>query len=209
MGGRWIFDGHIAGLGAQSGLRAVIGVWHTSPLGPFSDAMVQLPSGQRILLAPSTEVADFVTATYSFDDVRVVSVDAALSRRRLAVEAGPLLINAGIGNRTPLGYALRAVPRPLAVHPGWLRSVNPLAGLLSPGARTSGTAGNGRRESYGVTDVHRISTARIAWEGRDAGALAPIRPAVTFGFSSVPAQPSVARVRTTIVTATADGDRSR
>jgi hypothetical protein len=39
--------------------------------------------------------------------------------------------------------------------------------------------------------------------------LAPIRPAVTFGFSSVPAQPSVARVRTTIVTGTADGDRSR
>jgi hypothetical protein len=33
----------------------------------------------------------------------------------------------------------------------------------------------------------------------DAGALAPIVPAVTFGFSSVPPQPNLARVRTTVV----------
>ncbi|MET3718980.1 MULTISPECIES: hypothetical protein [unclassified Arthrobacter] len=202
MGKQWVFDGHIAGIGAQSGLRAVVGVWQASPLGPFADVMVQLPSGQRILLAPAVEVADFVSATYSFDVVRVVAVDVQLGRRKLAVNAGPLQINAEIGRRTPLGFALRAVPRPLAVHPRWLRAVDPLAGLLSPGARTSGTAGNGRRETYGVTDVHRISTAEISWEGRNQGTLAPIQPAVTFGFSSVPAQPSVARVRTTIVAGT-------
>ncbi|TAP45449.1 hypothetical protein [Arthrobacter sp. S39] len=160
MGKRWTFDGHIAGIGAQSGLRAVVGVWHKSPLGAFADVMVQLPDGQRI------------------------------------------------GSRTPLGFALRAVPRPLAVHPVWLRSVDPLAGLLSPGARTSGTAGNGRRESYGVTDVHCITEAHTVWEDQDQGALAPVMPAVTFGFSSVPAQPGIARVRTTIVEGPADGDMS-
>jgi len=208
MGKRWIFDGHIAGVGAQSGLRAVIGIWHASPLGAFADVMVQLPSGHRILIAPSGEVADFVTATYGFDEVRVLDVDIELDRKRLAVDAGPFLLNAAIGGRTPLGVALRAVPRPLAVHPVWLRAVNPLAGLFSPGARTSGTAGNGRRESYGVTDVHRIGAARMSWEGGDAGALSPIRPPVTFGFSSVPAQPSVARVQTTIIAGSADGDIS-
>lgn len=208
MGKRWIFDGHIAGIGARSGLRAVVGVWHTSPLGAFADVMVQLPAGQRILLAPSGKVADFVTDTYSFDAVRVVNVGVGLNRKGLAVDAGPLLIDARIGSRTPLGFALRAVPRPLAVHPAWLRSVDPLAGLLSPGARTSGTAGNGRRESYGVTDVHRITEAHTVWEDQDQGALAPVMPAVTFGFSSVPAQPGIARVRTTVVEGPARGDMS-
>ena len=114
MGKRWTFDGHIAGIGAQSGLRAVVGVWHKSPLGAFADVMVQLPAGQRI----------------------------------------------------------------------------------------------GRREFCGVTDVHSISEAAVVWEDQDQDALAPVMPAVTFGFSSVPAQPGIARVRTTIVEGPAGGDMS-
>jgi hypothetical protein len=51
MGMRWIFDGHIAGIGTASGLRAVVGLWQESPFGPFADAMVQLSTGRRILLA--------------------------------------------------------------------------------------------------------------------------------------------------------------
>jgi hypothetical protein len=100
------------------------------------------------------------------------------------------------------------VPRPLAVHTAWLRAVSPLAGLLSPGARTSGTAGSGRLEYYGVSDLHQISSAVVSWNGALAGDLAPIRPGVTFGFSSVPAQPGMARVRTTVVDAAAAGDKS-
>lgn len=207
MGKRWIFDGHIAGIGTLSGLRAVIGFWQASPFGPFADVMVQLPSGHRILLAPTREVADFVAATYTFDEVRVIGVDVSLGWGTLVVEAGPLTVTAGTGGRTPLGFALRAVPRPLAVHPRWLRAVSPLASLLSPGARTSGTAGNGKRESYGVTDVHRIRHADVTWEGRSAGALTAVRPPVTFGFSSVPAQPSLARVRTTVEGPAPDGRR--
>ncbi|HET8878120.1 MAG TPA: hypothetical protein VFN00_01595, partial [Arthrobacter sp.] len=148
MAKRWIFDGHIAGIGAASGFRAVTGVWHTSPFGAFADVMVQEGSGRRLLLAPSAEVADFVSTTYRFDEVHVVEVTAGLDDGRLAVAAGPLRIDAAVGPRTVVGLGLRAVPRRLAVHPAWLRAINPLAALLSPGARTSGTAGNGRRESY-------------------------------------------------------------
>jgi hypothetical protein len=153
------------------------------------------------LLAPTREVADFISRTYSFDEVRVVGVSARLEQRALTVDAGPLAITACLGGRTLLGLALRAVPRPLAVHPRWLRTIAPIAGLLSGGSRTAGTAGSGRREFYGVSDLHRIASAVVHWNGTDAGALAPIAPPVTFGFSSVPPRPGIARVRTTILEA--------
>lgn len=115
---RWVFDGHIAGIGTESGLRVVVGLWQQSPFGAFADAMVELPSGHRILLAPTAEAGDFR-----------------------------------------------------------------------------------RQEYYGVTDLHRIDSASVGWDGGDAGSLAAIRPAVTFGFSSVPLEPSLARVRTTVLQA--------
>ncbi|MGO4186790.1 hypothetical protein [Pseudarthrobacter sp. TAF60_1] len=201
MGERWIFDGHIAGIGTASGLRAVVGVWQLSPFGSFADVMVQQASGHRLLLAPTQEVAAFISATYSFDSVKVVEVNARFEDRLLTVDAGPLQLRASVGSRPLLGKALRIVPRALAVHTAWLQAISPLAGLLSPGSRTSGTAGSGRLEYYGVSDLHRISSAVVSWNGAHAGDLAPIRPGVTFGFSSVPARPSMARVRTTVVEA--------
>ncbi|MFP5312473.1 MAG: hypothetical protein ACLGH7_08725 [Actinomycetes bacterium] len=199
MGSRWTFDGHIAGIGTTSGLRAVVGIWQDSPFGSFADVMVQQPSGHRLLLAPTPDVAGFIAATYSFDEVQVVDVGVLLADHSLTVDAGPLDVRAVTGPRTLLGSVLRAVPRRLAVHPRWLAAVNPFAALAAPGARTYGTAGSGRTEFYGVTDLHHVTSAVVRWNGKDAGALAPIRPAVTFGFSSAPPRPSIARVRTTVV----------
>ena len=208
MGMRWIFDGHIAGIGTASGLRAVVGLWQESPFGPFADAMVQLSTGRRILLAPTAEVADFIAAVYNFDEIRVVDIGASRAAHRLSIDAGPLRIRAAVGVRTGLGSIARLVPRTVAVHPQWLQAISPLAARLSPGTRTAGTAKGGRREYYGLTDLHRIDSASVHWDGVDAGALAAVRPAVGFGFSSVPAEPSLARVRTTVVQSHADGKRS-
>lgn len=204
---RWVFDGHIAGIGTESGLRVVVGLWQQSPFGPFADAMVELPSGHRVLLAPTAEVGDFIAEVYNFDETRVVDVAASRSGHRLRVDAGPLRIRAAVGARTSLGAFARLVPRPVAVHPRWLRAVSPLAARLSAGVRTAGAAKGGRQEYYGVTDLHRIDSASVGWNGGDAGALAAIRPAVTFGFSSVPPEPSLARVRTTVLQAGADGKK--
>ena len=198
MNQRWIFEGHIAGIGTASGLRAVVGLWAQSPFGPVTDAMVELPSGHRILLAPTEEVGRFIGEVYNFDETRIVPLAASLAAGRLSVDAGPLRIRAGLGTRTRLGGAARLIPRSLAVHPRWLRAVSPLAARILPGVRTAGTAKGGRREYYGVTDLHRIDSASVSWDGTDAGPLAAIRPAVGFGFSSVPPEPSLARVRTTI-----------
>ncbi|SDP38434.1 hypothetical protein SAMN04487914_109155 [Arthrobacter sp. ok909] len=198
MGMRWIFDGHIAGIGTASGLRAVVGLWQESPFGRFADAMVELPSGRRILLAPTAEVAGFIAAVYCFDETLLVDIAVRHAGGTLTVDAGRLLLEAAVGARTALGTAARLIPRPLAVHPRWLRAVSPFAGLLSPGVRTAGTAGGGRREYYGVTDLHRIDAATVSWDGVDAGTLAKVVPAVGFGFSSVPPEPGIARVRTTV-----------
>jgi len=208
MGKGWVFDGHIAGLGTESGLRAVVGLWQRSPFGSFADAMVELPSGHRILLAPTAETCDFIASVYNFDESLVVDMAASYEGGQLTVDAGPLSVRAAVGVRTRLGGFVRLVPRPVAVHPLWLRAVSPLAARISPGARTAGAAKGGRTEYYGVTDLHHIRAARVSWDGADAGSLAAVRPPVTFGFSSVPAAPSLARVRTTVVQSNADGKRS-
>ena len=201
---RWVFRGHIAGLGTESGLRAVVGIWAASPFGAFADVMVELPSGLRLLLAPRAEIADFIQTTYTFDDVILVPVQANLgpnheSGKQLQVHAGPLRIDARIGGPTKLGGLIALVPRALAVHPRWLTLINPLAAALIPGVRTAGTASQGRQEFYGVTKLRAINSASTTWKGHDAGPLADISPAVRFGFSSVPAKPALATVQTTIV----------
>ena len=62
---------------------------------------------------------------------------------------------------------------------------DPVARLLMDGVRTRGTAGNGRREWYGATDAHAV-TSRLAgaFDGTDLGALADVDPPCRFGFSS-------------------------
>ena len=68
------FDGWIGGIGTTSGLRLVVGHWPSSPYGASSDVMLEHPDGHRVLLAPTQQVADFVTGTYTFDEVRLVPV---------------------------------------------------------------------------------------------------------------------------------------
>ena len=71
---------------------------------------------------------------------------------------------------------------------------------MLPGVRTRGTAGGGRREYYGATDVHRVVALAGTWQGVDLGALAPVAPEPGFGFGSTPRTPSVTTVVTTIET---------
>ena len=192
------FDGRIAGFGTGSGTRIVVGMWPRSPLGGFADVMVERPDGHRILLAPSDAVADFVSSTYAFDEVRVVPVSYSRTGRVIDVDAGPLALRFLIGGISPLGRLLRVVPRRLATQPAWLRLIDPVARLLVRGARTAGSAGGGRREYYGVTSARAILAISARWDGADLGRLAPLSPPVRFGFGSAPASPHIVEVVTTI-----------
>jgi hypothetical protein len=198
------FHGRIAGFGTGSGVRLVVGMWPRSPLGSFADVMVERADGHRILLAPSDAVAEFVGATYVFDEVRIVPVAHSRSGREITVAAGPLNARFTIGTISPLGRLLRLVPRGLATRPGWLRLIDPVARVLVPGARTAGSAGQGRREYYGVTSARAITGLSASWDGDDLGALQRLHPPVRFGFGSAPAAPHIVEVVTTIVERVAD-----
>lgn len=195
------FDGWIGGLGTTSGTRLVIGHWPRSPLGAFTDVMVERPDGHRVLRAPSSSVADFVAATYTFDEVRIGPVELVRREEHLELRAGDLTATVRLGRRTVLGLLLRAVPSALATAPRWIRAIDAVARRVLPGVRTVGSAGGGRTEYYGARDLHRITGARVLLDGADQGTLTAVRPPVRFGFGSTPTMPSWVRITTLVDTA--------
>jgi hypothetical protein len=195
---RLVFTGHIAGLGSGSGLRIVVGVWDRSPFGAFTDVMLQTVDDERILLAPDAAVAEFVSSTYRFDRVELGEVSTALSAQELRVTAESFDARIRIGGPAPIDLLLRLVPRRLATSPRWLRAIDPVAARVVSGVHTYGTAGNDRVEYYGVRRSRRITAIDGHYRGMPFGGLAPLRPPVSFGFSSAPASPQIVSVTTTI-----------
>jgi hypothetical protein len=189
------FSGGIAGVGSASGVRVVVGRWDDSPLGAFADVMVADPDGTRVLLAPDDRVADFISTTYRFDRIEIGSVAVT---RDWQVSAPGLELALDVGGRTPLGRLLRLVPSRVATSPAWTRVTDPVSRVVLSGVRTRGTAGNGRREYYGATDVHRITSISGTWQGADLGVLGPVWPDPAFGFGSTPRRPSVTAIVTTV-----------
>ncbi|MFI1226663.1 MULTISPECIES: hypothetical protein [unclassified Streptomyces] len=202
-GERLRFDGWIAGVGTSSGTRLVVGHWPRSPFGSFSDVMVEHPDGERVLLAPSRQIADFVAATYRFDRIEVVPVAVTVTGDAWLVEAGPLRLRLRTGRRTALGLLLSAVPARLARSPLWAALCDVPARLLMPGVRTLGRAGPRRREWYGARGLRPVVAADAVLDGVGLGRLAPLDPPVAFGFGSAPRRPSLVRVTTTVELAAA------
>jgi hypothetical protein len=193
------FTGAIAGVGSASGVRFVVGRWLESPLGAFSDVMVEDSAGHRTLLAPTAEVAEFVQQTYAFDEVCTtpVSVEVTADGWDVHVE-GHLTAYLHLGRRMPLGWLLRAVPPPVATSTTWATLVDPVARIALRGVRTRGVAMEGRREWYGAMDLHSVSSLAGSWRGDPLVVLADVDPPCRFGFSSTPTRPSVTSVVTTV-----------
>ena len=195
---RLVFTGHIAGVGTDAGVRMVIGSWLESPFGRFADVMVETADGERILLAPTEQVAEFVSTTYAFDRIEIGAVTAEQSSDGFTVTAPGLTVRGELGGPARFDRLLRLVPPRLATSPVWLRAIDPVAARLIPGVRTAGSAGHGRREYYGVRRSRRIVGVDARFRGHDLGGLAPLTPPVRFGFSSAPAAPQMVSVTTTI-----------
>jgi hypothetical protein len=192
------FLGHIAGVGTSSGVRVVVGHWQETPMGPFSDVMLETPAGHRVLLAADPDVAAFIAETYTFDEVRVEPLRV--------VEGDPWVVSSESlellfvpGRRTALGKLLRAVPPRLSTHPAWCTVTDPVARVLMRGVRTRGAARDGRREYYGATDARAVTAASGRFDGTDLGSLRPVDPPCRFGFSSTPRRPTLTSVVTTVV----------
>ncbi len=183
-------------------MRVVVGRWAESPFGGFTDVMLAEADGTRRLLAPSEEIAAYVRATYCFDDVVLGPVAAEVSGTgpwTWQVTAPGLDLWFEVGERSPLGTVLRLVPVPLAARPAFTLATDPVARAVLRGVRTRGTAGGGRREFYGATDLHPITAASGTWRGRELGPLRPVSPEPGFGFGSTPTRPSVTSLVTTIL----------
>lgn len=176
----------------------VVGSWAQSPFGPFADVMAETADGERTLLAPNEIVADFVSLTYTFDRIEVGPVRVHHRPDGFTVDTPTLSVDGSLGGPAPFDWLLRLVPRPLATAPAWLRAIDPVAARLVSGVRTAGSAGNGRREYYGVRRTRRITAIRGRFRGADLGDLTPLDPPVRFGFSSAPTTPQMVAVTTTI-----------
>lgn len=199
---RHCFSGHIAGAGTAQGTRLVLGCWSETPHGPFADVMVEDAQGHRLLLAPDDWVAEFVSATYTFDEVRILPVDLTRTGTgpgsQWTVAAGPLSWRFEVGRRQALGRLLRAVPAPIGQTLTMARLSDPIARRVMPGVRTVGQAAPGRTEWYAARDLHTIVRSAATWDGADLGELREMTPPPRFGFSSTPRQPSVTAVTTTV-----------
>lgn len=192
------FDGAIAGIGTVSGTRLVLGLWPHSPFGPIVDAMVERADGHRLLIAPTDEVATFISTTYQFDEVRVEPTALTIRAQTWTVRTPSLSAGIDVGRRTPVGVLLSIVPRPLARSRWWCRAIDPVARVIRPGVQTVGTAGGGRREWYCALDEHLITAATVRCDGADLGPLRPVVPSVRFGFASTPPRPALVRVTTLV-----------
>jgi hypothetical protein len=192
------FEGSIAGLGTQSGVRIVVGHWPRSPFGPVADVMVEKPGGHRLLVAATPPLAQLVAATYAFHEVRVAPVTVTAGDEVWKVAAGPLDLRFRVGRRGCLGLLLRSVPAPLARLPAWIAVVDVPVRLVLPGVRTRGSTSGGRREWYGAQDLRPIIDLTARLDGRDLGPLAAVSPPVRFGFGSTPRTPALVGITTTV-----------
>ena len=166
---RLTFEGRIAGIGSTSGVRVVLGRWHTSSLGTFTDAMVETAEGHRVLLAPTPEVAEFVASAYVFDEVRVEPVDVRDTTDGWRVCSPSFDLRLHVGGRTLLGRLLHLVPSRVAAHPAWASAADPVSRIVLKGVRTRGSARPGRREWYGATDVHDVVAVTGSFDGTPLG----------------------------------------
>jgi hypothetical protein len=176
----------------------VVGSWLQSPFGRFADVMIEMSDGERVLVAPSADIAEFVSTTYTFDRISLGEVTSDVSRDRFNLTGPDLEISGRVGGPAPFDKLLRLVPSRLACAPAWLRVIDPIAARLVPGVRTAGSAGHGRREYYGVTRTRRIDAVDAVYRGVHLGAVTALHPPVRFGFSSAPSTPQLVSVTTTI-----------
>lgn len=205
---RLTFRGEIAGVGSRSGTRIVIGRWTQSPFGEVTDAMVETAAGHRVLLAPRRDLAEFIAATYTFDEVRIEPIEFTADADGLRFTSRSLDLALTFGGSTGLGRLVGLVPRRIAEAPAWCEVTDPIARVALRGVRTRGTAGNGRTEWYGATGVRAVTAIDGAFDGEPLGELAPVDPPCRFGFSSSPRRPVVTRVVTTIELAPSEGVNS-
>ena len=185
-----IFKGRITSSAFESGDRIVVGAWNESIFGKFTDIMWAKKDGTRVLIAPTQEIADYVTAMYSFDKVIIEALSTSLSERSISVECDTMSLEFS-WNR---GFAI-----PFKRSLLFIQTVELFFAKLIFSTRTYGITKDNRQEWYAIDRVSHITNAKAIIDGENVGEFTPMKEPCKFGFSEAPRKPSSCEVRTHIL----------
>ncbi len=187
-----VFKGRVISSGFLTGDMVVIGDWDNSPHGHFTNLMWAKPDGTRVLIAPSQELADFVSSLYSFEEVMVSRLEIKRTDKSIEVscDLGRVYMEWGI-----------TLPLPF-YRPRWFIASfeAPFARLLF-GTKTHGITMNGRKEWYHVRGLSRMKSVELNLDGRSSNQMTGMAPSACFGFSNPPRMPLSVRVDSHIAAA--------
>ena len=185
-----VFSGRITSSSFSSGDVIVVGYWHHSPFGEFCDIMWSKPDGTNVLIAPTSEVANYVSEMYDFDEIITTDVETIINDKnfRVKTEFMELDFNLGFG-----------LPHPLFMRPLWfVATIEYLFGRLFFGTKTHGSTNNSKEEWYVVDRCDIIKDGTAVIEGIDLGDCCKRTRSAKFGFSEAPIRPASVKVRTFI-----------
>ncbi len=187
-----VFEGRVTSSGFPTGDKVVIGDWESSPLGPFTNLMWAKPDGTRVLIAPTQELADYVSALYSFEEVIVTPLEVSRGKNSIEIISDIGRVDMAWGWVFPLPFK-----RPL----WFIANIEAPFARLFFGTKTHGVTRNGWREWYHVRGLSRLVSAEVELEGRSSNKMSKSNRRVCFGFSEPPRMPLSVRVDSHIATA--------
>lgn len=180
--------GSITSVGFASGDRFVIGDWPKSPIGAFADLMWAKPDGSRVLLGES-EVSEYVTAVYPFNETFDHKVVTATNGRNYSVRSGTLELELTFG----------AVLFGLPPRPRWFTAtVENWFSRRLLAVDTYGTSPTGVLEWYQTRTVRRIVAGTAIFNGTNLGSLTHVRRPLNFGFTDPPRWPTKVGLKVTL-----------
>ena len=176
-----IFAGRITSTGFSSGDRIVIGDWHESPIGSFTNIMWAKPDGTRVLLSPSEEHAKYVSDLYNFESVEITDIVVDRTHRGISIEGGGLSVDISWGIALPI-----PIWRPL----WFIATIESFFARVVFGTKTHGRTKNNRREWYSIRSISRILRAEASFDGHELGGAESFTTNACFGFSEPPSMPA-------------------
>ncbi len=176
-----IFTGRITSTGFSSGDRIVIGDWHESPIGSFTNIMWAKPDGTRVLLSPSEEHAKYVSALYNFESVEITDIVVDRTHRGISIEGGGLSVDISWGIALPI-----PIWRPL----WFIATIEAFFAKVIFGTKTHGRTKNNRREWYSIRSISRVLRAEASFDGNELGGSENFAINACFGFSEPPSMPA-------------------
>jgi uncharacterized membrane protein len=185
-----VFKGRITSSGFESGDRIVVGAWKESPFGEFTDIMWAKKDGSRILIAPTKEVADYVDAMYSFDEIKIQDIEVKQLERALSVTCDSMKLDFEWNKGWPIPFKRSLF---------FIATVELLFARIFFGTQTHGVTKNQRKEWYAIDRVSKLTKASATIGGTNVGDLRPLSEPCKFGFSEAPKKPSSCEVRTHIL----------